>query len=250
MAAKLIFAVSRQTVNRRLVARAYKARRMVKVPRLTVRVKPVRLHWTQKHINRPLGQWQHVVFCDESRFMLFRIDNRIRVRRLVVEAMNEECARGNVAHGGGSVHEWGSISHMGKTSWCVLHQNVTGAVYRTWKHLVSHDRAWYLNNWILADDNARPHRACVVDAYPHEQDIICMDWAPYHPDMNSIEHIWDEICRGVEELDPQSVNLRQLGVVVQNLWQQIPLERVQTLVCIMPRRVRALVDARGRSTRY
>ena len=66
------------------------------------------------------------------------------------------------------------------------------------------------------DDNARPHRACVVDAYPHEQDITCMDhWATYRPDMNSIEHIWDGIGRGLEELDPQSVNLRQLGVVVQ-----------------------------------
>ena len=77
------FAVSRQTVNRRLVARAYRARRMVKLPRLTVRAKLVRRHWAQKHINRPLGQCQHVIFCDESRFMLFRIDNRIRVRRLV-----------------------------------------------------------------------------------------------------------------------------------------------------------------------
>ena len=63
-----------------------------------------------------------------------------------------------------------------------------------------------------------------MDVYLHEQDIIRMDWAPYYPDMNSIEHIWDEIGRDLEELDPQSVNVRQLGVVVQNLWQQIPLK--------------------------
>ena len=68
--------------------------------------------------------------------------------------------------------------------------------------------------------------------------------------MNSIEHIWDEIGRGLEELGPQSVNLRQLGVVVQNLRKQIPLERVQTLVSSMPSRVSALVDPRGRSTQY
>ena len=43
------FAVSRQTVNRRLVARAYRDRRMVKVPRLTVRAKLVRRHWAQTH---------------------------------------------------------------------------------------------------------------------------------------------------------------------------------------------------------
>ena len=55
----------------------------------------------------------------------------------------------------------------------------------------------------MADDNARPHRACVMDAYLHEQNIICIDWAPYRPDMKSIEHIWDEIGPGLEELDPQ-----------------------------------------------
>ena len=42
----------------------------------------MRRHWAQKHINRPLGQWQHVIFCDESRFMLFRIDNRLSLYTL------------------------------------------------------------------------------------------------------------------------------------------------------------------------
>ena len=68
--------------------------------------------------------------------------------------------------------------------------------------------------------------------------------------MNPIEYMWDEIGRGLQELDPQPVNMRQLGVVVQHVWQHIPLERVQTLVSSMPRRVRALVDTRGSSTRY
>ena len=125
--------------------------------------------------------------------------------------------------------------------------DVTGTVYGRVleEHLVIHGRAWYRNNWLLANENARSHRACVVDAYLHEQGVIHVDWAPYCPDMNSIELIWDEIGRGLEELDPQAVNLRQLGVVVQNIWQQIPLERVQTLVSSMPRRVRALLTLGG-----
>ena len=52
---------------------------------------------------------------------------------------------------------------------------VTGAVYRRVleEHLVPHGRSWYRNNWLLADDSARPHRACVVDAYINEQAMIC-----------------------------------------------------------------------------
>ena len=144
------FAVSRQTVNRRLVARAYKARRMVKVPRLTVRAKLVRRHWAHKHIHRSLGQWQNVIFCDESRFMLFRIDNRIRVRRLVGEVMHEDCTLGNVAHGGGSVHVWGGISYMEKTLLVRFGSDVTGSrlspsyggtLGSTWQDMVSQQLA-------------------------------------------------------------------------------------------------------------
>ena len=40
---------------------------------------------------------------------------------------------------------------------------------------------------------------------------------PLSSEMNSIEQIWDETGSGLEELDPKSVNLRELGVVVQNL---------------------------------
>ena len=141
------FAVSRQTVNRRLMARAYRARRMVKVPRLTVRAKLVQRHWAQKHINRPLGQWQHVIFCDESRFMLFRIDNRIRDRRLVGEAINEDCTNGNVAHGGGSVctcMRW--YLSYGKTSLCFLDQMPFWRT--TWIHMAGHGIAT-IGYWLM-----------------------------------------------------------------------------------------------------
>ena len=124
-----------------------------RVPKLTVKAKLVRRHWAQKHINRPLGQWQHVIFCDESRFMLFRIDNRIRVRRLVWEAMNEDCTHGNVAHGGGSVHVWGGISHMGKTSLCLLDQMplepfIAEFWRNTWFHMAGHGIAT-IGYWLM-----------------------------------------------------------------------------------------------------
>ena len=101
---------------RRLVARAYSAMRMVKVPRLNVRAKLVRRHCAQKHINRPLGQWPSGRVVDISSSAT-KVDssssgstNRIRVRRLVREAMNKDCTRGKVAHGGGSVHVWGVLT--------------------------------------------------------------------------------------------------------------------------------------------
>ena len=117
----------------------------------------MRRHWAQIHINRPLGQWQHVIFCDESRFLLFRIDNRIRVRRLAGEAVTEDCTHGNVAHGGGSVHVWGGISQMGKTSLCVLDQMslepfIAEFWRTTWFHMAGHGIAT-IGYWLMIMPN-------------------------------------------------------------------------------------------------
>ena len=89
------------------------------------------------------------------------------------------------------LYMYGVVSLIWETLLVRSGSDVTGAVYRRVleDHLVPHGRTWYRNNWLLAHDNARPHRDCVVDTYLHEQDIIRMDWSPYRPDMNSIEHI-------------------------------------------------------------
>ena len=77
--------VSRSTVNRRLLQHGYRARRLTKCPRLSVRHRVARLLWAREHRRLHPGHWQHVVFTDESRFILDRKDGRQRVRRLAGE---------------------------------------------------------------------------------------------------------------------------------------------------------------------
>ena len=137
---------------------------------------------------------------------------------------------------------------MGKTSLCVLDQMslepfIAEFWRNTWFLMAGHDIAT-IGYWLMI----MPDPIGLVKWMLTAMNKTSSAWIGppgYRPDMNSIEHIWDEIGRGLEELDPQSVNLRQLGVVVQNLWQQIPLERVQTLVSSMLSRVRGLINTRG-----
>ncbi|GBN67089.1 hypothetical protein AVEN_166511-1, partial [Araneus ventricosus] len=39
------------------------------------------------------------------------------------------------------------------------------------------------------DDNARPHRALLVDKFLESEDIRRMDWPARSPDLNPIEHV-------------------------------------------------------------
>ncbi|GFX95490.1 transposable element Tcb1 transposase [Trichonephila clavipes] len=40
------------------------------------------------------------------------------------------------------------------------------------------------------DDNARPHRANIVDECLQSEDITRRDWPAYSPDLNPVEHVF------------------------------------------------------------
>ncbi|GFX66287.1 DDE_3 domain-containing protein [Trichonephila clavipes] len=43
--------------------------------------------------------------------------------------------------------------------------------------------------FLFMDDNARPHRANIVDECFPSEDITRIDWPAYSPDLNPIEHV-------------------------------------------------------------
>ena len=49
------------------------------------------------------------------------------------------------------------------------------------------------------DDNARPHRARIVSDYLRQESIDSIPWPAMSPDMNPIEHLWDDIGRKIND---------------------------------------------------
>ena len=72
----------RTTVNNRLLSRGYRAYRPTTKPLLTANHRRLRLEWAQRWRNLTVAHWQHVIFGAESRFQLYPVDGRLRVRRL------------------------------------------------------------------------------------------------------------------------------------------------------------------------
>ena len=52
-------------------------------------------------------------------------------------------------------------------------------------------------DFLLMDDNARPHTAQMVAAFLEPQDTARMDWPIHSPDMNLIAHLWNTLVRPV-----------------------------------------------------
>jgi hypothetical protein len=70
-------------------------------------------------------------------------------------------------------------------------------------------------------------------------------WLASDPDLNPIEHAWDMVGRHVKALTPAPANLRDLTAAVIRKWEEIDQAVIQHFYEVMPRRMEAVIQARG-----
>ena len=103
---------------------------------------------------------------------------------------------------------------------------------------------------LFQEDNARPHTARVSTDNLEQNNINVLPWPSKSPDLNSIEHLWDQLDRRVSQQQPPYQTHYQLRQMLQQEWRTIPRSNVRNLIESMPRRCRAVLAARGGHTRY
>ena len=100
--------------------------------------------------------------------------------------------------GGGSIMIWGGISPTARTDLVLLNNGTINAERYILDVLQDHvvPFAPYVGpNFLLMQDNARPHTARIVQNYLQEVGINTMDWPARSRDFNPTEHLWDTIGR-------------------------------------------------------
>ncbi|GFW60700.1 transposable element Tcb2 transposase [Trichonephila clavipes] len=110
----------------------------------------------------------------------------------------------NRLHGVG-VLVYGGISIDGRTYLYIIRNGpLTARRYRDeiLRPIVVPYAAAIGDDFILMDDNSRPHRANLVEDSPFEEGIVRMEWPACSPDMNPIEHVWDALGRRVAGRQP------------------------------------------------
>ncbi|GFX47959.1 integrase catalytic domain-containing protein [Trichonephila clavipes] len=90
--------------------------------------------------------------------------------------------------------------------------------------------------FLFMDDNARPHRANIVDECLQSEDITRMDCPAYSPDLNPIEHVWDMLGRRIAARQPPPTCLPELRRALLDEWCNIPHDQIDNLIRSMPRR--------------
>ena len=185
--------VSVKTVRNRIHASGFKSMVPAKKPELTQRHKDARLAFSCAHARWNNPQWRRVMFSDVSRFYIRRVEGRKRVRRRRKERHLPATVIPRVAYQGGSVMVWAGISATAKTDLVFIDGNLNSQRHIAevlTPHVLSFLCQMPVANPIFQDDNARPHRARIVDDFLHVNNHVNrMDWPAMSPDLSCIEHV-------------------------------------------------------------
>ncbi|KAK7096008.1 hypothetical protein V1264_005356 [Littorina saxatilis] len=244
--------VSDQTVRNRLHEVNMRSRRRAVRPPLTRAHRAARLAWTRRHLAWTRQQWSSELFSDESCYTLSFNDGRIRVWRRPRERFSNATVLEHNRHGGGSLMVWGGFSLHHRTPLHRVQGNPTGIAYRDdiLRPIATPVLHAIGPGATLQDDNAPAHGARVVNNFLQQQQVIRMDWPSRSPDLNSIEHLWDVLGRLIRANHSPPPNLNVLFHTLQQEWQAIPQNTLQTLVRSMRQRCLDCINANGGHTRY
>ncbi|GFX65226.1 transposable element Tcb1 transposase [Trichonephila clavipes] len=157
----------------------------------------------------------------------------------------------SVRFGSGGVLVYGGISIDGRTDLYIIRDGPrTTRRYRDeiLRPIVVPYAAAIGYDFILMDDNCRPHRANLVEDFLFEEGIVRMEWPTCSPDMNPIEHVWDTLERRVAGRQPPPQTLQELERALLEEWDKIPQLVINSLVDSMPQRCSTLLAVRGNHT--
>ncbi|GFU73469.1 DDE_3 domain-containing protein [Trichonephila clavipes] len=92
------------------------------------------------------------------------------------------------------------------------------------------------------DDNARPHRARIIEEYLEDHGLEQMEWPARSPDLNPIEHLWDYLGREVAALNPPPRSLHELKQGLLCVWSSLPIPVSDNLINSMGNRCRQCIQ--------
>lgn len=251
--------VSHETIRKTLIDHKYSSKTARKKPLLSVQNISKRLTFAVKHDSLPTEYWNDVIFCDETKIMLYTHDGPNKVWRKPLTALQNKNIIPTVKFGKLSVMVWGCISCRGVGEIKIIPEIMTKEVYldilknqlKTSVHkfgFVDPENPQKLK-YKLYQDNDPKHKSYLCRTWLLYNCSKAIDAPPQSPDLNPIENLWAYLKKKVSKRGPKNKN--DLIKFVTEEWQKIPQNYdLQNLVASMTRRLQAVIHANGGHTKY
>ncbi len=225
-------------------------RKRASKPLLNQRQRQKHLTWAVEKNNWTVAQWSKVLFSDESQFCISFGNQGPRVWRKSGEAQNPCCLKSSVKFPQ-SVMIWAAMSSAGVGPLCFLKSTVNAAIYQEiLEHfmLPSADNHYGDADFIFQQDLAPAHTAKGTKSWFNDHGVTVLDWPANSPDLNPIENLWGIVKRKMRDTRPN--NADDLKAAIKETWASIPPQQCHKLITSMPRRIEAVIKAKGAPTKY
>ena len=250
---KLGLDVSSRTIDRRLIEVGLFGRVAQHKKKFSEEEIRKRLSFADGYKDWTVEQWMQVMFTDEKIFWGEGFWGQVFVRRPPGEALNPEYCIDQDPHPV-KVNVWGCFCGKGLGYCYIFNENMNGGMLKgiLGTHLVEsaelHYDVGHAETWWLLQDNDPKHKSVIVRTWLFNHGIQCLDFPPYSPDLNPIEHLWADLARRVEQF--QCETMEELQDIVAEEWAATSPKLLCTLAQSMPARCKAVIDAHGDHTKY
>jgi hypothetical protein len=161
---------------------------------------------------------------------------------------------GTLKFGGGSIMLWGCMTWDGVGQACKIDGRMDKVLYcsilddELLGTLEEYDLV--IDKVIFQQDNDPKHTSNMAKKWLEDHEFIVLPWPAQSPDLNPIEHLWYYIKVRLAEYPTPASGIHELWERVQEVWDAIPKEVCRGLIESMPRRVEAVIRAKGGYTKY
>jgi len=149
---------------------------------------------------------------------------------------------------------WGCFTEYGIGNLCYIEGKLNGEGYRK---ILADDFIGTLNKFnldindvVFQQDNDPKHVANLTKKWFEDNNVTLLDWPPQSPDLNPIEHLWDEVDRRLRNLPGQIHSKKDLWEKIQQVWNDIEIDTCSKLIESMPNRLADVIKAKGGYTRW
>ena len=175
------------------------------------------------------------------------------VRRKVTEKFHPDCVINTVKHPQ-YVMVWSVISGRGTGRLYIVEGTMRQGQYieTLRSRLIPQLKDWFPdgNNFIFQQDSAPCHTAKSVKKFLSDNNIPLLDWPGNSPDLNPIENLWELVKRRMSKVI--ITNRTDLICKLIEVWHRDEeIQRITSNVIeSMPRRISAVIKAKGGQTKY
>jgi len=221
----------------------------IKKPFISKTNQEIRVQWCKDRLKWTSDDWNKILWSDESPFTL-RFNGRRRVWRRLNERYEEKALKGSFKHDL-KINVWGCFCAQGVGKLSLIEGIMDTKVYTLILDNELRDSVKSLfkrKSFIFQQDNDPKHKAKKTIEYLADNGIKVLPWPPQSPDLNPIENLWSILDKKCRRREPK--NARELFEDLQEAWNALEVELLQKLVDSMPRRLQAVIDAKGMPTKY